>query len=89
MMHKTSLFPSFFFNLDLNPFLVITDSNRNLCSLMFSFHRDDNNAVWQVDLDMMEVLFNSVVEFLQTENAYNIFILNPKRNANRTRYGYR
>ncbi|KAJ8451269.1 hypothetical protein Cgig2_014041 [Carnegiea gigantea] len=50
---------------------------------------DDNNAVWQVDLDMMEVLFNSVVEFLQTENAYNIFILNPKRNANRTRYGYR
>lgn len=50
---------------------------------------DDKDALRQVDLDMMEVLFDSLVEYLQVGNAYNIFILNPKHDVNRTRYGYR
>lgn len=37
----------------------------------------------------MEVIFNSLIESFQLENAYNIFILNHKHNANLTRYGYR
>ncbi|XP_074285242.1 uncharacterized protein LOC141610855 [Silene latifolia] len=48
-----------------------------------------NNDLWQVDLDMMEVIFESLVEYLQLGNAYNIFVLNPKHNANMARYGYR
>lgn len=50
---------------------------------------DDKDALWQVDLDMMEVLFDSLVEYLQIGNAYNIFILNPRHDVNRSRYGYR
>lgn len=49
--------------------------------------RDDR--LWQVDVDMMDVLFTSLVEYLDLENAYNIFILNPKRDARRGKYGYR
>ncbi|XP_041017361.1 uncharacterized protein LOC121259709 [Juglans microcarpa x Juglans regia] len=54
-----------------------------------SSNRDDGGALWQVDVDMMDVLFTSLVEYLQLENAYNIFILNPKRNVKRAKYGYR
>ncbi|XP_042990341.1 uncharacterized protein LOC122317360 isoform X2 [Carya illinoinensis] len=54
-----------------------------------SGNRDDGGALWQVDVDMMDVLFTSLVEYLQLENAYNIFILNPKRNVKRAKYGYR
>ncbi|KAH9616135.1 hypothetical protein KSS87_007942 [Heliosperma pusillum] len=50
---------------------------------------ESNNDLWQVDMDMMEVIFESLVEYLQLGNAYNIFVLNPKHNANMTRYGYR
>ncbi|KAJ8445222.1 hypothetical protein Cgig2_024428 [Carnegiea gigantea] len=50
---------------------------------------DDKDALWQVDLDMMEVLFDSLVEYLQIGNAYNVFILNPRHDVNRSRYGYR
>uniref|UniRef100_A0A2P2MFE8 Uncharacterized protein LOC8262552 n=1 Tax=Rhizophora mucronata TaxID=61149 RepID=A0A2P2MFE8_RHIMU len=54
------------------------------------FHRDDrDDSFWQVDLDMMDVLFTSLVEYLQLENAYNIFILNPKNNVKGAKYGYR
>lgn len=49
--------------------------------------RDDR--LWQVDVDMMDVLFTSLVEYLDMENAYNIFILNPKRDSRRGKYGYR
>ncbi|KAK3019714.1 hypothetical protein RJ639_003150 [Escallonia herrerae] len=49
----------------------------------------DGAGIWQVDVDMMEVLFTSLVEYLQLENTYNIFVLNPKRGVNRARYGYR
>ncbi|KAE8653558.1 uncharacterized protein LOC101207480 isoform X1 [Cucumis sativus] len=50
---------------------------------------DGNDALWQVDVDLMDVLFTSFVEYLQLENAYNIFILNLKRDTKRARYGYR
>ncbi|KAJ4709132.1 Transmembrane protein [Melia azedarach] len=53
-----------------------------------STDRVDADALWQVDVDMMDVLFTSLVEYLQLENAYNIFILNPK-NETRAKYGYR
>ncbi|KAK3016013.1 hypothetical protein RJ639_006737 [Escallonia herrerae] len=49
----------------------------------------DGAGIWQVDVDMMEVLFTSLVEYLQLENTYNIFVLNPNRGVNRARYGYR
>ncbi|KAK4382849.1 hypothetical protein Sango_2833600 [Sesamum angolense] len=51
--------------------------------------RDDGVGLWQVDVDMMDVVFTSLVEYLQLEDAYNIFILNPKRDAKRVKYGYR
>lgn len=46
------------------------------------------DALCQVDVSMMDVLFTSLVDYLQLENAYNIFILNPKHEK-RARYGYR
>ncbi|KAL1318872.1 hypothetical protein AAHE18_15G236400 [Arachis hypogaea] len=49
----------------------------------------DNGGVLQVDLDMIDGLFASLVEYLQLENAYNIFILNPKRDGKTPKYGYR
>ncbi|XP_027175735.1 uncharacterized protein LOC113775172 [Coffea eugenioides] len=51
--------------------------------------RDDVAGLWQVDVDMMGVLFTSLVEYLHLGDAYNIFILNPKREGKRTKYGYR
>lgn len=54
-----------------------------------SLERDDETGLWQVDIDMIDVLFTSLVEYLQLEDVYNIFILNPKRDAKRTKYGYR
>ncbi|KAJ0090870.1 hypothetical protein Patl1_14000 [Pistacia atlantica] len=54
-----------------------------------SSNRDDVDALWQVDVDMMDVIFTSLVEYLQLENAYNIFVLNPKLEAKRAKYGYR
>ncbi|KAI4313424.1 hypothetical protein L6164_026408 [Bauhinia variegata] len=51
--------------------------------------RNDDGGIWQVDADMIDVLFSSLVEYLQLENAYNIFVLNPKRDAKRAKYGYR
>lgn len=38
---------------------------------------------------MIDGLLASLVEYLQLENAYNIFILNPKRDESRPKYGYR
>lgn len=50
---------------------------------------DDGSALWQVDVDMMDLLFTSLVEYLQIRDAYNIFILNPKHDLKRLKYGYR
>lgn len=64
----------------------------SLANLLINFwliaDRDDVDALWQVDVSMMDVLFTSLVDYLQLENAYNIFILNPKHEK-RARYGYR
>ncbi|GFP82154.1 hypothetical protein PHJA_000358700 [Phtheirospermum japonicum] len=54
-----------------------------------SASRDDVVGLWQVDVDMMSVVFTSLVEYLQLEDAYNIFILNPKNDTKRAKYGYR
>jgi len=51
--------------------------------------RPDGEQVWQVNIDEMEYFFTSLVEYLQIDKAYNIFILNPKRDSNRHTYGYR
>ncbi|KAH7674620.1 hypothetical protein IHE45_08G086100 [Dioscorea alata] len=51
--------------------------------------RVDEDVLWQVDVDRMEYLFSTLIDYLQLENAYNIFILNPKHNAKRGHYGYR
>ncbi|KAG8373893.1 hypothetical protein BUALT_Bualt11G0072600 [Buddleja alternifolia] len=51
--------------------------------------RDDGKGLWQVDVDMMDVIFTSLVEYLQLEDAYNVFILNPKHGAKIAKYGYR
>ncbi|XP_043713138.1 uncharacterized protein LOC122661706 [Telopea speciosissima] len=51
--------------------------------------RDGGDILWQVDIDIMDSLFTNLVEYLQLENAYNIFILNPKRESSRAKYGYR
>lgn len=40
-------------------------------------------------MDRMEYVFSSLVEYLQIDNAYNIFILNPKKDDKRIQYGYR
>ncbi|WOL13828.1 hypothetical protein Cni_G22608 [Canna indica] len=50
---------------------------------------EDKEIVWQVDMDRMEYLFSTLVEYLQIDNSYNIFILNPKKIDKRTMYGYR
>nr|XP_016445180.1 PREDICTED: uncharacterized protein LOC107770391 [Nicotiana tabacum] len=54
-----------------------------------SDNRDDGTVLWQVDMDMMDVFFTSLVEYLQLGDAYNIFVLNPRRNGKRVKYGYR
>ncbi|XP_065881246.1 uncharacterized protein [Euphorbia lathyris] len=54
-----------------------------------SANSDDGDILYQVDVDTMGVLFTSLVEYLQLENAYNIFVLNPKHDLKRSKYGYR
>lgn len=54
-----------------------------------STDRDTADSLWQVDMDMMEILVTSLVDYLQLGDAYNILILNPKRDAKRVKYGYR
>ncbi|CAN1177448.1 hypothetical protein LINPERHAP2_LOCUS33104 [Linum perenne] len=52
-------------------------------------NRDEKDVLWQVDVDMMDVIFTSLVEYLELDHAYNIFILNPKLDLKRAKYGYR
>ncbi|VAI39242.1 unnamed protein product [Triticum turgidum subsp. durum] len=50
----------------------------------------ENGAlIWQVDSDQMEHVFSTLVDHLQIQEAYNIFILNPKPIEKSTQYGYR
>uniref|UniRef100_A0A0D9VFU6 DUF7906 domain-containing protein n=1 Tax=Leersia perrieri TaxID=77586 RepID=A0A0D9VFU6_9ORYZ len=52
-------------------------------------HKEATEALWQVDSDQMEHLFSTLVDHLQIQEAYNIFILNPKPIDKSTHYGYR
>jgi hypothetical protein len=52
-------------------------------------HRENGVPFWQVDSDQMERLFSTLVDHLQIQEAYNIFILNPKPMENSNQYGYR
>ncbi|CAL1408617.1 unnamed protein product [Linum trigynum] len=54
-----------------------------------SSNSDEKDALWQVDMDMMDVIFTSLVEYLELDSAYNIFVLNPKHDLKRAKYGYR
>ncbi|XP_011625789.1 uncharacterized protein LOC18440814 isoform X1 [Amborella trichopoda] len=54
-----------------------------------SDNRPGDDTFWQVDMDRMSFLFASLVDYLELENAYNIFILNPKHENARAKYGYR
>jgi hypothetical protein len=38
---------------------------------------------------MMEFIFTSLVEYFHLEDAYNLFILNPKHDNKKAKYGYR
>ncbi|KAE8794042.1 hypothetical protein D1007_31337 [Hordeum vulgare] len=49
----------------------------------------ESGAIWQVDSDQMEHVFSTLVDHLQIQEAYNIFILNPKPIEKGTQYGYR
>ncbi|KAH7437926.1 hypothetical protein KP509_05G095700 [Ceratopteris richardii] len=49
----------------------------------------DSKVQFQVDVDSISYLFSSLVHYLQLGTAYNIFILNPKRDALPGPYGYR
>lgn len=71
-------------------FLVLFPSMfGNLCLVSILICRDNDGGDWQVDVDMIDGLLSSLVEYLQLENAYNIFILNPKRGERKPKYGYR
>jgi len=63
----------------------------NLCLWIPLFHpyRPDTEVMWQVNMDSMSHIFSSFVNFLQLEDAYNIIVLNPRRNVSRANYGYR
>ncbi|KAJ6913092.1 hypothetical protein NC651_015552 [Populus alba x Populus x berolinensis] len=54
-----------------------------------SDNSDNKDVLWQVDMDVMDALFTSLVDYLQLDNAYNVFILNPKHDLKRAKYGYR
>ncbi|KAK8968393.1 hypothetical protein KSP40_PGU011194 [Platanthera guangdongensis] len=51
--------------------------------------RADEDVLWQVDIDRMGYIFTTLIDYLKIENAYNIFILNPKYSKKRVQYGYR
>ncbi|KAK8953778.1 hypothetical protein KSP39_PZI002512 [Platanthera zijinensis] len=53
------------------------------------FSRADEDVLWQVDIDRMGYIFTTLIDYLKIENAYNIFILNPKYSKKRVHYGYR
>lgn len=58
-------------------------------NISFYGNRDEENALWQVDVEMMEYIFTSLVEYFHIEDAYNVFILNPKHDIKKAKYGYR
>lgn len=60
-----------------------------LNKLLNSGDETREEVMWQVDMDRMEYIFETLIKYLQIQDSYNIFILNPKYSENMTRYGYR
>ncbi|KAJ3669570.1 hypothetical protein LUZ60_011520 [Juncus effusus] len=59
-----------------------------------SRENEKGEVMWQIDIDRMEYIFDTLISYLQIQDSYNIFILNPKylnnnNNNSTTRYGYR
>ena len=52
-------------------------------------HRENEEGSLQVDSAQMEHIFSTLVDHLQIQEAYNIFILNPKPISKSINYGYR
>ncbi|AQK70816.1 hypothetical protein ZEAMMB73_Zm00001d016452 [Zea mays] len=51
--------------------------------------RENEEIFLQVDSAQMEHIFSTLVDHLQIQEAYNIFVLNPKPIGKRINYGYR
>ncbi|KAG2650865.1 hypothetical protein PVAP13_1NG207400 [Panicum virgatum] len=51
--------------------------------------RENEEGSLQVDSAQMEYIFSTLVDHLQIQEAYNIFILNPKPISKSINYGYR
>ncbi|KAK3154084.1 hypothetical protein QOZ80_2BG0185760 [Eleusine coracana subsp. coracana] len=51
--------------------------------------RENEEGFLQVDSAQMEHIFSTLVDHLQIQEAYNIFILNPKPIGKSVKYGYR
>ncbi|OEL22991.1 hypothetical protein BAE44_0015990 [Dichanthelium oligosanthes] len=51
--------------------------------------RENEEETLQVDSAQMEHIFSTLVDHLQIQEAYNIFILNPKPLSKSINYGYR
>ncbi|CAN6272643.1 unnamed protein product [Urochloa humidicola] len=51
--------------------------------------RENEEGTLQVDSAQMEHIFSTLVDHLQIQEAYNIFILNPKPISKSINYGYR
>ncbi|KAL6634378.1 hypothetical protein ACP70R_027049 [Stipagrostis hirtigluma subsp. patula] len=51
--------------------------------------RDSDEGFLQVDSAQMEHIFSNLVDHLQIQEAYNIFVLNPKPIGKNVNYGYR
>ncbi|CAM6088218.1 unnamed protein product [Calypogeia fissa] len=50
---------------------------------------EEEGPEWQVDVGAISHIFQSLVNYLELEKAYNVFVLNPKRDPSHGRYGYR
>lgn len=61
----------------------------NVLSRRDDVSRDEENGLRQVDVEMMEFIFSSLVEYFHLGDAYNVFVLNPKRDLKKGIYGYR
>jgi len=55
----------------------------------FLCRRENEEFLLQVDSAQMEHIFSTLVDHLQIQEAYNIFVLNPKPIGKRINYGYR
>jgi hypothetical protein len=53
------------------------------------WYRESEEGFLQVDSSQMEHIISTLVDHLQIQEAYSIFILNPKPIGKNVKYGYR